>query len=131
MDVYHARQHLWELARKLHPNEEANQNRWILVHQDLLEEGKIEDLLSALRSIATSNGERMEKIAPKRNTLNATRSACSTVSCAVSTCLRYRRHRGWVQDRDRFSLQAVGHVLDCTRGQRHLGFALLSNQWPF
>ena len=62
VDVYRARQHLWELARKLHPNEEANQNRWILVHQDLLEEGKIEDLLSALRSIATSNGERMEKI---------------------------------------------------------------------
>ena len=87
VDVYRARQHLWELARKLHPNEEANQNRWILVHQDLLEEGKIEDLLSALRSIATSNGERMEKIAPKRNTLNATRSACSTLSCAVSTCL--------------------------------------------
>ena len=25
VDLYHARQHLWELVRKLHPNEEVNQ----------------------------------------------------------------------------------------------------------
>lgn len=62
VDLYHARQHLWELARKLHPNDEVHQNRWMMIHQDLLDEGKIEDLVSSLRSIETSNAELAEKI---------------------------------------------------------------------
>src|SRR6266404_3020017 len=48
VDLYHARQHLWELARKLYPNQEAEQERWILIHKDaLLDEGKIEDLVAS------------------------------------------------------------------------------------
>ncbi|MCP4968721.1 MAG: ISKra4 family transposase, partial [bacterium] len=35
VDLYHAREHLWGLARKLYPNDEAQQNRWMMVHQDL------------------------------------------------------------------------------------------------
>jgi hypothetical protein len=62
VDLYHAREHLWELARKLHPNDEASRNRWMMVHQDLLDEGKIESLVSSLRSIETSNAELAEKI---------------------------------------------------------------------
>ena len=42
VDLYHARQHLWDLARKLHPNDEANQKAWMKVHQKrLLDNGKI------------------------------------------------------------------------------------------
>jgi hypothetical protein len=28
VDLYHARQHLWELARRLHPNHQVNQKLW-------------------------------------------------------------------------------------------------------
>src|ERR1017187_4106415 len=50
VDLYHARQHLWELARRLHPNDEANQKAWMKVHQRrLLDKGKIEKLVVALR----------------------------------------------------------------------------------
>jgi transposase len=31
VDLYHARQHLWELARRLHPNDEAKQKAWMQV----------------------------------------------------------------------------------------------------
>jgi hypothetical protein len=62
VDLYHARGHLWELTRKLHPNDETNQNRWIMVHQDLLNEGRIEALVSSLRSIQTPSAELVEKI---------------------------------------------------------------------
>jgi hypothetical protein len=62
VDLYHAREHLWELARKLHPNDEAGRNRWMMVHQELLDEGKIECLVSSLRSIWTANAELVEKI---------------------------------------------------------------------
>jgi hypothetical protein len=36
VDLYHASGHLWELVRKLHPNDEASQNRWVMIHQDRL-----------------------------------------------------------------------------------------------
>jgi hypothetical protein len=63
VDVFHARQHLWDVARKLYPNQEAAQNRWIAIHRDeLLDEGKIEDLVAALRAIQPSNPELLEKI---------------------------------------------------------------------
>jgi hypothetical protein len=62
VDLYHARQHLWELARKLHPNDEVNQNRWMMIHQDLLDNCKIKKLVTSLRSIQTSSAELLEKL---------------------------------------------------------------------
>jgi hypothetical protein len=63
VDLYHARQHLWELARKLHPNDEVNQKAWMKVHQHrLLDEGKIEKLVCALRSIDSTYPEVVEKL---------------------------------------------------------------------
>jgi hypothetical protein len=63
VDLYHARQHLWDLARRLHPNDEANQKAWMKVHQKrLLDKGKIEKLVLSLRSIEVSNAELAEKI---------------------------------------------------------------------
>jgi len=63
VDLYHARQHLWELARRLHPNDEGNQKAWIKVHQKrLLDQGKIEKLVGALCLIVSANPEVTEKI---------------------------------------------------------------------
>jgi hypothetical protein len=62
VDLFHARQHLWDLARKLYPNQEAEQRRWMMVHQDLLDEGKIEELVAALRAIDSPNPELADKI---------------------------------------------------------------------
>jgi hypothetical protein len=63
VDLYHARQHLWELARKLYPNNEGKQKAWMKIHQKrLLDRGKIEKLAGALRSIESDNPEVMEKI---------------------------------------------------------------------
>jgi len=63
VDLYHARQHLWELARRLHPNDAGNQKAWMKLHQRrLLDKGKIEKLVEALRSIVSTNPEVVEKI---------------------------------------------------------------------
>ena len=63
VDLYHARQHLWELARKLYPNDQASQKAWMKVHQKrLLDKGKIEKLVTAIRSIDSLNPEVVEKI---------------------------------------------------------------------
>ena len=63
VDLYHARQHLWDLARKLSPNNEAGQKAWMKVHQKrFLDKGKIEKLVDALRSIHATNPEVADKI---------------------------------------------------------------------
>ena len=63
VDLYHARQHLWDLARKLHPNDQVAQRAWMKVHQKrLLDKGKIDKLVAALRSIHSTNPEVVEKI---------------------------------------------------------------------
>ena len=63
VDLYHARQHLWELARRLHPNDPANQQAWMKIHQKrLLDKGKIDKLALLLRSTESSNAEVLKKI---------------------------------------------------------------------
>lgn len=63
VDLYHARQHLWELARKLYPYDAVMQKAWMKKHQRrLLDKGKIEKLVLSLRSIASTNPEVIEKI---------------------------------------------------------------------
>jgi len=63
VDLYHARQHLWEVARQLYPHEEVKQKAWMKVHQKrLLDKGKIEKLVVALRSIEAANPQMAKKI---------------------------------------------------------------------
>jgi hypothetical protein len=63
VDLFHARQHLWELARQLHPNDGVNQKAWMNLHQRrLLDDGKIEELVGSLRCIDSAHPEVVEKI---------------------------------------------------------------------
>ena len=62
VDLYHARQHLWNVARLLYPGDEFRQKRWILRHQPKLEEGKIEKLVGYLRSLHPASPELAETI---------------------------------------------------------------------
>ena len=67
VDLYHARQHLWELARKLHPNDVVKQKAWMKKHQRLLDKGKIEKLVLTLRAIDSTNPEVIEKLRTETN----------------------------------------------------------------
>jgi hypothetical protein len=68
VDLYHARQHLWELARQLYANDQVKQKAWMKVHQKrLLDKGKIEKLVLALRSIESTHTEVLEKIRTEAN----------------------------------------------------------------
>jgi len=63
VDLYHARQHLWELARRLYPHDGGRQKGWMKIHQKrLLDRGKIEKLVGALRAITSDDAEVAEKI---------------------------------------------------------------------
>jgi hypothetical protein len=62
VDLYHARQHLWELARQLYPREEARQNRWVLLQQDKLDHGRIETLVASLRRLRVKDSQLADQI---------------------------------------------------------------------
>ena len=57
VDLYHARQHLWDLGTQLHPIHEKSKRRWVMAHQHLLDNGKIEQLVAKLRSLSPENPE--------------------------------------------------------------------------
>ena len=132
VDLYHARQHLWDLARKLYPNDAASQKAWMKLHQKrLLDKGKIEKLVLSLRSIDSTNPEVSEKIRTEADYFerNAERMRYPEVPPSAPVC-RLRRDRSRLQDRDRLPPQTVRHVLDCPRSQRHHCPSMLSPQWP-
>lgn len=51
VDLFHARQHLWTIARLLHPLDLVAQHRWVLRHQPKLDGGKIPQLTAYLRTL--------------------------------------------------------------------------------
>ena len=57
VDLYHARQHLWELSAKLFPADERNRKQWTERLLDKLNQGKIETLVKALRQTHTTSNE--------------------------------------------------------------------------
>ena len=58
VDLYHARQHLWDVARLLYPADAVKQKRWMKTHQKrLLDPGKIEKLVLTLRALASAQPE--------------------------------------------------------------------------
>jgi len=62
VDLYHARQHLWDVARWLYPNDSAGQKRWMMRHQPKLDNGKIETLVGFLRSLESLPPELADRI---------------------------------------------------------------------
>ena len=62
VDLFHARQHLWDLARKLYPDNTKRRNAWIGLHQKRwLDKGKIAKLVESLRAIQITDAELAQK----------------------------------------------------------------------
>jgi len=57
VDLYHARQHLWNVAALLHPHDLAAKKLWMNPMQNLLDAGSIETLVASLREIAAAHAE--------------------------------------------------------------------------
>ena len=62
VDLYHARQHLWDLSAKLYPGDSPAQRRWVMVRKDKLDDGKIEALIRLLRATAGTHPDLAEEI---------------------------------------------------------------------
>ena len=52
VDLYHARQHLWELAAKVHPADEKQRKIWASRLEKKLDAGKVETVVKNLRALS-------------------------------------------------------------------------------
>jgi hypothetical protein len=57
VDLYHARQHLAELAALRHPHDAATKKLWLAPMKDLLDDGRIAELVERLRAIAVEHSD--------------------------------------------------------------------------
>ena len=62
VDLFHAREHLWNIARRLYPYDPAGQQRWMDIHRPKLDDGQIEELTDLLRANAAATVELQELI---------------------------------------------------------------------
>ena len=62
VDLYHSRQHVWELATQLFPDEERARRQWASVCQYLLDQGDIEALLTILRQMRPDNAKLAQEV---------------------------------------------------------------------
>ncbi len=62
VDIYHAREHLWELGRQLFPQDRKQRRRWVRRRKKQLDEGRIEHLVRFLRSLRPETPELVEKL---------------------------------------------------------------------
>jgi hypothetical protein len=53
VDIWHAREHLWDLARRLFPSDEKQRKRWAKKMLDRLDAGRIESLVAQLQTEPT------------------------------------------------------------------------------
>jgi hypothetical protein len=60
VDLYHAREHLWDLARLFWPADPALQKRWVQRYLRWLERGQIPRLVQAIRKVAEDRSDLAE-----------------------------------------------------------------------
>jgi transposase len=120
VDLYHARQHLWDLARKLYPNDAVSQKAWIKIHQKrLLDKGKIEKLVLSLRSTESTKADVLDKIRTEADYFER------EVPPSAPVC-RLWCDRSRMQDCHRFPPETIRHVLDGSGRQLHYCATMLS-----
>jgi hypothetical protein len=57
VDIWHAREHLWDLARQLFPSDEKQRKGWAKKMLDRLDSGRIESLVAQLQAEPTTQPE--------------------------------------------------------------------------
>jgi hypothetical protein len=62
VDLYHARQHLWEIAAMLFPGKPEEQKTWVGPMKDLLDKGDIETLVQTLRALHADHADTAEEL---------------------------------------------------------------------
>ncbi len=67
VDIYHAREHLWDLGRTLFPLHRQQRRRWVKRRKKQLDEGRIEHLVCSLRNTPADTPEQHDALRREAN----------------------------------------------------------------
>ena len=125
VDLWHAKEHLWEVSKVLHAGDPGRVEAWAQARCHELEAGSLDNLLQVLRSRADQceSAQRMRRLRRAQPPQDALRG----VPRAGPVC-GFRSGRGGLQDGDRHAIEKGRDALDRRRGQRHHRPALLQAQ---
>ncbi len=88
VDLYHARQHLWEWGRRLHPHDPGRQKGWMKIHQKrLLDKGKSRDWWRRSAPSPPALPKPRRRSALRLSILRGTPSVCAIPSFGANTSL--------------------------------------------
>ena len=123
VDLWHAKEHPWEVSQAIHgPGEAAD--AWARARCDELDAGDLPAVLAALRPhVATCEDARKGRDFIERNRARMQYAEFRAQGCASDPA-------SWrpLQDRRGPALEAVRHALDARRRQRHARLAQLHSQ---
>ena len=116
VDLYHAREHLWDLAGQLFADEKEKK-RWAARMQTTLEAGKIEQIVRILRSCPAPHPDLAQILRTEADYFerNAERMRYPKLPPA-KTIRRLWCDRSRLPHRHCSETQTLRHVLDCPRG---------------
>lgn len=67
VDIAHAREHLWVVARQLYLDDAFAQRRWVMIKQDKLDNGQIENIMASLHALERSHPGLAETLGAEAN----------------------------------------------------------------
>ena len=119
VDLYHARQHLWELSGKLFSSDPQQRLRWVKQVQKKLDAGKIESLVKTLHAFPPSTDELAKLLTTEAEYFARNAAyAIPQIPCR-SPVHRLWCHRGRLQNCHRIAIETIWNVLDRPRSQLH------------
>ena len=127
VDIFHAKGHLFEVAKAIYGNGSKIGERWARKRREELDEGRVDEVIAALRSHAATCEEarkNAEYFSNNRERMNYPKFR------AMGLCVATGVVEGGLQEHRRRTPQARRHALDRRRRQRHHRPALRRREQP-
>jgi hypothetical protein len=120
VDIWYAREHLWDVAAKLFPSDDKQRKSWAKKLIEKLNRGGVETVVADLRVFPTRKPELRDILRTEAAYFERNRETYALPQIPQTGIVhRLRRDRGRMQDGDWIAAQAIGYVLDCARRQRN------------
>jgi hypothetical protein len=130
IDLYHARQRYWDVARTFFANDAKRLNRWAERRRKELDEGNVEAVIRAIKRL-TPSAEQAESWRKGIDYFkkNKDKDAICRLQRTGTLC-RLRGSGGGLQNGNRPEAETVGNALDGKGGQQHNRPALFAFKQP-
>ena len=120
VDLYHAREHYWNVAKACFGQNKDKQHQWAEDRRQELDDGKVEEVIGAIKMLSRLRGHDKEICEREIGYFekNRDRMRYAAFQEARPFC-RLRRAGGWVSHCHRTEAETIRNALDGQRGEQY------------